>query len=173
MANLIAEIATEDARKYWPQVLCNMPGLTFEPVAWFRVGEGGWHDPGTGPIPRVPSASLRYAGGPPINVQDLDIRVNSALYPPLRQGWFEKALLPTDFTFLAPSAVKVSCLLDFADFNDNGNGFSPEIWELGLFSLHPDQVNYPGVKTMLAYCTFPKEIKNVTKQILNVVRLVF
>ena len=136
-------------------------------------------NPGTGPTPRAPDASLRDGT---TNIQDLDSIVDASRsvkrYPSDSVGWFEKALVLSDFLFVSPSTIQVRCFLDFGDFNDDGAGFSPEVWELGIFSDHPDftrePVNTPGAKRlMVAYGTFPKEIKDATKQIEHFVRLTF
>jgi hypothetical protein len=49
-------------------------------------------------------------------------------------------------------------------------GNNPEIWEIGLFSDHPEVA---GAGLLVAYGTFPVEIKDNTKQIVNNVRIVW
>ena len=80
----------------------------------------------------------------------------------------------TDVTFIAPSTIEVECLLDFSDFNDDGFGNAPEIYEIGIFSDHPVESGLASDQgLMVAYGTFPVEVKDNTKQILNVVRIIF
>ncbi len=182
MAYIPAKV-TEDARKYWPQFFGGLLGVpstsTVVGVSWnplpqtFKVGEGGWIDPGSGRVRRdPPEDNLRRLDN---NIQDIDAVVDptravmSQRYAATERASFEKALAPGDFFFEAPSVLRVRCLLDTSEFNDDGFGNNPEIWEIGLFSDHP---TVPGQKLMVAYGTFPKETKN-GQQIENVVRVIF
>lgn len=181
MAIIVATI-TDDCRKFWPQIFGGI--FPFEPITTFKVGEGGWINPGGGPIPRTPDSTLRdvvILPNFPYPLQDIDAIVDQSRsdaslvtrYPSNRRGHFEKALGAPDFSFEAPSTLRIRCRLDFTDFNDNGSGFNPQIWELGVFSLHPDQISFPGQKLMVAYGTLPQEIKDNTKQLENIMRIVF
>ena len=181
---IIPGVVTDDARLYWPQIL----GGIFSPnvvttvgssewdprIKTFKVGEGGWIDPGSGAVPRTPDPGLRRLSAPLI--QDIDAIVDPTRavmdqrYPADSLGTFEKALIVADFTFEAPTTIRVRCLLDFAEFNDDGLGNDPEMFEIGIFTDHPVEA---GEKLMIAYATFPKQLKDVTKQIENVVRIVF
>lgn len=193
MAIILATV-TEDARKYWPQFLGGLFGIgtvtipatpVWNPLMFsFKVGEGGWIDPGGGPVRRTPDPTLRMVVAPPNDVQDLDAIVDptrpliSQRYPATSLATFEKALLPANLTYIAPSTLQVRCFLDFGDFNDDGYLNSPEIWEIGIFSDHPlfarVAVGTPGAKRlMVAYGTIPKEIKDATKQIEHFVKIVF
>jgi hypothetical protein len=183
MAFIPAKV-TEDARKYWPQFfggLLGAPGATtVVGVTWngliktFKIGEGGWIDPGSGRVRRdPPEDNLRRLDN---NIQDIDAIVDptrlliNQRYPAVDRASYEKALVPADFTYEAPTTLRVRCFLDFAEFNDDGFGNDPNLWEIGLFSDHP---TVSGQKLMVAYGTFPVEIKNVTKQLENIVRIVF
>lgn len=197
MATLAATI-TADARKYWPQLF----GALFVPTSgptqfnveterreWnpvitrFKVGEGGWIDPGTGEIIyRVPDPNLRRLKGPITGdgkyLQDLDAVVDqdradlgqATRYSSASRSTFTKVLTVVDFSWEAPSTLRVRCLLDNNDYNTDGALSNPEIWELGIFSDHPEVL---GEYLMIAYATFPKETKTSTKQIENVVRITF
>jgi hypothetical protein len=174
----IPAVVTDDARMFWARYLAgDFAGLLNLkiPLISFRVGEGGWVDPGTGPVPRIPDPTLRRLDN---LLQDIDAVVDptrpviSQRYPVTSRANFEKLLLPADIEFDLPATVKVSCLLDFGDFNDDGFGNSPEIWEVGVFTDHP--LYPPGTqKLMLAYGTFPMQVKNAAVQRLNVVRIIF
>jgi len=194
MATVVA-VATDDARKYWPQFfggLMGTPGTptvhggspppptTWDPrIKFFKVGIGGWVDPGGGPERRTPDASLRRLSSPLI--QDIDVVVDptrapaNQRYAPLPSTpSFKKDLSVSDISFLGSNSIEIDCLLDFSDFNDDGSGSSPEIWEIGIFTDHPAE---SGLATdqglMIAYGTFPIEVKDSSKQILNVVRIIF
>jgi len=168
---VIAAVVTVDARKYWPQMVGGL--VSFKTLVSFKVGEGGWVDPGAGREPRVPDPELRRLDN---SLQDLDCIVDPTRalidqrYASDERASFEKTLVPADITFIAPSTLRVRCLLDFGDFNDDGFGNDPEIWEIGVFSDHP---TVSGEKLMVAYGTFPQQTKDGTKQIENIVRLVF
>lgn len=177
-------VVTEDARKYWPQLIgtifipattTNTGATQWDPrIKTFKVGEGGWINPGGGAVPRTPSPSLRRLTAPLI--QDLDAVVDPTRalvdqrYPAQSLATFSKALTPGDFLFESPSIIRVRCLLDFAEFNNDGFANSPEIYEIGLFSDHPTEA---GQSLMVAYATFPMQIKDNSKQLENLIRIVF
>jgi len=209
MAIILATI-TSDARRYWPWFFGRKyaPGTVTDPgtPTWnpsllsFKVGEGGWYDPGSGATTRVPDPDLRRVD---TSIQDLDAVVDGTRLSGIRysvipatysRAWFEKELTPSDFTYpdplidplLAPNTVEIRCLLDLPDFNDDGHGNAPEIWELGIFSDHPLYARDPiapdpsgssgptdAKRLMIAYGTFPKEIKYATNQIEHIVKLIF
>jgi hypothetical protein len=174
---VIPGVVTEDARKYWPQFFGNLLS-SWDPIfTHFKVGEGGWIDPGTGAEPRTPVDDLRRLTSPLI--QDIDLIVDSTRaaidqrYPHPGGGYvgyYQKALTGGDLVFETPSTIRVRCLLDFAEFNDDGAGNYPEIWEIGIFSEHPTEA---GEKLMVAYGTFPMQVKDNTKQLENLVRITF
>lgn len=199
MAIVLATV-TQDARTYYPQFFGGIFGISNNgtvtnppgPPAWdprlftLKVGEGGWIDPGGGPVPRTPDPTLRIVAAPPNNVQDLDAIVDptrpliSQRYPADSRATFEKQLQPSDFSWNSsePTTLRVRCFLDFGDFNTDGFGNFPEIWEIGIFSDHPAfaraAVGTAGAKRlMVAYGTIEKEIKDPTKQIEHFVKLVF
>jgi len=152
MSVTIPAVVTDVGRAKWPKIL--MGQVPFSGIAAFRVGEGGWIDPGTGAVRRMPDATLT----------NLDCIVNPSRYPVTGRAWAEFAVGAGDFTFVAPSSAKVRCFLDFGDFNDDGFGNFPEIWEIAIFDSDGD---------MLAYGTFPKQIKDPTKEIENFVSISF
>lgn len=147
---------------------------TWDPkITHFKMGEGGWVDPGSGPTPRTPDGTLRRVDN---SIQDIDAIVDGTRavidqrYAADERFSFEKAVTLTEVTFEAPATVKVRCFLDFGEANDDGFGNFPEFWEVGVFAVHP---TVGGQKLLVGYATFPKEIKNGTKQLENFVRLRF
>jgi len=193
---VIPAVLTEDAIKYWPQFkagLLGVPGTptipgtppsVYDPrIKFYKVGEGGWINPGSGRERRTPDASLRRlatVGTPPWYVQDLDAVVDgdrapaSQRYAATERATFKKDLSVSDMLYVSPGIIEISCLLDFTDFNDDGYGNSPEIWEIGIFCDHPESGSLPAdAGLMIAYGTFPKEEKDATKQILNLVRVIY
>jgi len=169
--SVVNAVVCDVAREAWPK---QFGGLTvFRPISYFRVGEGGWVDPGTGRERRIPDKTFT----------NLDIALDPARAVIDRRyagyesfGFFQKALTAGDFIFEGPTTLRVRCFLDFGDYNtknaagttviynEGGLGVSPEIWELGLFDT---------AGQMVAYGTFPKEVKDISKQVENLVRLVF
>jgi len=191
MAVVVATV-TEDARIYWPQFLGGIfgtPGTPTvpaspQPTTWdprfkfFKVGEGGWVDPGTGKERRTPDATLRRLTSPLI--QDLDCVVDptrapaNQRYGTQERATFKKDLTISDISYPAAYTVEIDCLLDLGDFNDDGYGNSPEIWEIGVFGDHPTESGLASDEgLMVAYGTFPVQVKDSSKQILNVVRIIF
>lgn len=190
MAIVVAQI-TEDARKYWPQFfggILGVPGTptvpgtpptTFDPrLKFFKIGEGGWVDPGGGKVRRTPVDDLRRLSAPLI--QDIDSSVDptrAALdqrYAATERVTFAKSLSASDASFIAPGTLEIECLLDFSEFNDDGFGNNPEMWEIGIFTDHPEIGGLAADQgLMVAYGTFPIEVKDNTKQILNLVRVIF
>lgn len=168
---VIPAVVTNKARELWPQMFGGL--LPFEQVFKFRIGEGGWvYDPLLlTNVPRPPDPSFL----------DLDIALDLTR-PPIDKrynvgdslGYFEKSLVLLDFLYEAPSTLKTSCLLTFVEYNAKDDGVlvydaggpygPPQIYEIGLF----DQSN-----NMLAYGTFPLEVKTGANQIENVIRISF
>jgi hypothetical protein len=213
---VIPAAVTDEAREWWPRLIglkAGAPGASTitpgdPPAQWdprikfFKVGEGGWVNPGGGPEPRTPPESnlkwITSTGYPsPATFTDIDAAVDitraaaavTTRYGSTSRATFSKSLSTSDIVFVSPSIIEIECLLDFGEFNDDGFSNSPEIWEIGIFSDHPEFVNaspYPqggpfpanplNVGTpglMVAYGTFPMQTKDATKQILNVVRILF
>lgn len=169
----IPAVVTDEAREIWPQMHGGI--VAFSPISFFRIGEGGWY---YNPIslqnePRDPDPTLT----------DLDIILDSARAPASRRyddgnvySWYEKAITGLDVTFVAPTILRVSCLLDLSEYNlqDAGTGFgydptggagpytTPKLWEIGL---------YDAAGRMVVYGTFSEQEKDGTKQIENIVRV--
>lgn len=188
---IIPAVVTDDARKFWPQFFGNLlgapgtttipgtPPTTYDPrIKFFKMGEGGWVDPGSGKERRDPDSSLRRLTAPLI--QDLDAAVDPTRaaidqrYAADERATFKKDLVFTDFTFKSPTTIEIECLLDFTEFNNDGFGNSPEMFEIGIFADHPEESGLASDQgLMVAYGTFPVEVKDSTKQILNIVRIIF
>jgi hypothetical protein len=120
-------------------------------ISTFKVGEGGWQLTAAGKVPRTPNPALT----------DLDCIVNPGLYPADSQAFFQKALGLADIVWVGPGTISCTCVLDFAEFNDDGFGNFPEIYEIGIFV---------GA-TMIGYATFPVEIKTPAVELPNIVTL--
>lgn len=169
---LVNAVITDKARELAPKMYGSL--ISFMPVSYFRVGEGGWVDPGGGRVRRDP---------PDRTLLDLDIVTDAGRALPDKRynvgenaGYFQKAITPADLVFEGPSTLRVRCFLDFGEYNtENAAGatliynvggpyLSPEIWEIGV---------YDTGNNLLAYGTIPKETKDVTKQIENVVRMIW
>ncbi len=168
---VINAVVTDHAREVWVKMV---GGLTAWSIAsFFRIGEGGWQNPGTGRERRTPDKTFT----------DLDIILDGArpAGPTKRYdvalesfGYFQKSFVSGDLTFESPTTLACRCLLDFGEYNtkaagtliyNHGNtGLNPEIWELGVYDL---------AGNLLAYGTVEKETKDGTKQIENTVRIVF
>lgn len=175
-------------------------GVTWNPqISHFKVGTGGWVDQGNGvktrrnPVPdlRRSAGSSWTEGSTTYFLQDLDCVVDvdraggSQRYPaspgPVRATYL-KDLSPTDLTYEDTNILRVRCLLDFDEFNIGATGTGvwtadgqpyptdPELWEIGIYADHPHVL---GEKLLVAYATFPKEVKNSDKQVENIVKIQF
>lgn len=180
-----------------PGSVTNPLTTTWAPtIKWFKMAEGGWILNNEGARVRrvaVPElrmkSGLQYTdpvlGGSTYYLQaldaevDLDRNVIDPTDPPRYDIPVGKGsryvsayhdLSPSDFQWLSPGTLQVTCLLDFDQENDDGAGFSPDFCELGLYADHPLQ---SGGRLLVAYCTFPKETKDVTRQLENVVKVVY
>jgi len=187
---VVVACVTNGARQYWPQFFGGMLGISAgatTPGAWnpliktFKIGRGGWIDPGSGPVPRSPDPTLT----------DLDVILDYSRSGPDKRYtslagnimFLEKSLSPGNFSFITTSTLNVQCLLDFGDFNDiqgvpsnppggstlSPSGTPPQLYELGLFTDHPSGSG----KLMVMYGTFTAEQKTSAKQILNQVQITF
>ena len=157
MAEIIG-VVTDTARALFPQQLGGL--VPFAAVSYYKVGEGGYVDPGTGKVPRTPDASFTDLDA----VLDASRPAIDQRYPADSRGVFQKSFVGGDLVYVAPTTLRCRCFLDFSEFNDDGFGNNPEIWEIGVFDADDN---------MLVYGTFPLQIKDNTKQIENFVRLIF
>jgi hypothetical protein len=144
-------------------VLQNFGGLGGPPailIDSFKVGEGGYEITASGNVPRDPTEPGATGTRGPF-LTDLDATQNPADYPGAT-GTFQKALAPGDFAYDAGTrTLSVTCLLDFGEFNDDGFGNPPEIYEIGLFA---------GT-LLVAYGTMTQQVKTPGVQIPNIVRI--
>lgn len=116
----------------------------------FKVGEGGWQY--TVPPTKVPKS-------PSTTLTDLDCIVNAGTYPVDSRFVFPTAGVKAfnSVTWVAPNIVRLECLVDFGDANNDGFGNPPEFWELGI---------YDSAGHLVAYFTFPVDTKYPTTQLL-------
>jgi len=183
---VVAAIVTAGAKQYWPQFFGGLTGVWAPLITSFKIGRGGWIDPGTGKVPRTPDPTLT----------DLDVILDYGRAGPSRRYispapgalagnimFLEQSLILADFTWEAPSTLKIRCLLDFPDFNDiqgvpstppGGGvlapaGVNPNLYEIGAFSAHPSGIG----KLMVLYGTFAVETKNIGIQLDNDLRMTF
>lgn len=168
---VIPAVVTAQARERWPKMFGGL--LAFKQITKFRIGEGGWfYNPlPAAREPRVPDPTLTYLD----IVQDqIRLPIDKRYNVGENLGYFEKNLVPSDFSFESPTSLKVSCLLLNTEYNAKNAGTlvydvggpytSPEMWELALFDA--DDV-------MVAYGTFPKQIKTGANPIENIMRITF
>lgn len=101
------------------------------PIAYFKVGEGGWEDDG-GQVQRDPDPELT----------DLDCVENSGNYPSDSLFTFTKSIAPSRITYPAEGQVSIECLVDINEANDDGFGDPPEFWELGIFSTDGTMISH-------------------------------
>jgi len=102
----------------------------------FRIGEGG-HDGGSPKEPVTPLANRT------------DIEADN-----ITKYYFEGNLDQTDITAVT-NQITIRCFIDSAQANLNLASNPPEFFELGVYSG----------STLIAYSTFPIEIKTVSKSL--------
>lgn len=145
---VVTDIGRQRLMEGWGQV------TTLEDIDSFKVGEGGWEDTPGGRVPRDPTDTGSGDDRGP-KLVDLDCLTNT--YPLDSKGYFSKALAGVDITVTGTpgTTLEATCFLDFSEFNDDGNGNDPEMYEIGLFNTSGE---------MVAYGTFPLVTKNVGVQ---------
>ncbi len=187
---VVVGVVTDLARSFYPQFLGRILGISagtttagnWNPfIRSFKIGRGGWIDPGGGPVPRTPDPTLT----------DLDVIVDQGRSGPSKRYsslagniyFMEKTLLNTDFSYVSPTTLLIRCTLDFGEFNDiagvpsnppggptlSPSGTSPDLYEIGVFCDHPSGTG----ELMVLYGTFLAETKNGTKQVENDFRFSF
>lgn len=168
MPSLPAILTTVGAEKYAKYPAGLIPHVLF---THFRLGEGGWIATSAGRAPRTPIRDLTSLD----IIEDVGRPAGSRFYDVGENlGYFEKVFVPGDFSYVFPGILKISSVILTTEYNfknvgtliyDVGGPYtSPEIWEIGLFDADDD---------MIIYGTFPRELKDATKQIENLVRLMY
>ena len=127
------------------------------PLAWFRVGEGGFTVVGTSKVPKVPSETQTTMDA------TVDMLVGGA--GSATGGYFSKAFGVGKVTVVGRT-VTVVCELSSTEPNLDSNSFltgniggDPELFELGIFDGDPSGSGSTAPATMLAYCTFDEVVK--------------
>lgn len=110
-------------------------------AAFFRIGEGGW----------LQAGGVQAARSPDPTLVDIDCIQNPSRYPTNSRFYFQKSFTPEKIVEITPYSVRVECLIDTTEANDDGTGTSPEFWEIGV---------YDGEGTMICYTTFDRQPKD-------------
>lgn len=172
------------------------PPIPFKTITHFVIGEGGWIDGPLGRVPRVPDPALRRFVTPFDQTLDaiVDIdRPTAQRYLPVppatsqiednQRFTYSKPFVLGDITRVGDGTIECKCYLDFADtggtpsipgtsVNNDGSTIassSPEFYEIGIFTDHPTQSG----SLMIAYGTFPRQIKTVGTALNNFVLISF
>lgn len=147
MAVILEAIVTDAGR--FALLSDGWKGGALSAIASFKVGEGGWVNTLAGKTRRDPTDPGPSANRGP-TLSDLDVITNPGDYPADSQGSFSKALAPGDLVISGNTTLEVTCLLTALEFNDDGSGNPPEIYEVGVFD---------GAGTMVLYGTCPVVVK--------------
>lgn len=151
MAQVVSAVVTNIWRAKLAQIYANVASFSL-PLS-FKIGEGGWTNPGGGQEPIPPDPSL--------------IDVTASGYPVGSQFIFTKNLTGADLTFTSPTRLQIRCFVAQGEANDDGLGNPPEFFELGVFD------GSGGTGTMLVYSTFPIEIKTDSKSLEHLIYVDF
>lgn len=141
---VVTDIGRQRLMEGWGQTTA----LTY--ITSFKVGEGGWEDTPSGRFPRDPTDPGSSNNRGPV-LSNLDCIENSSDYPVDSRATFSKALALVNFAFTGNTTLEATCFLDFGEFNDDGYGNFPEIYEIGLFN---------SANEMVVYGTCPRVEKN-------------
>lgn len=136
----VSAVYTTAMREKYAQKLGNLyvPTGVLSYVSTFKVGLGGW----IGSVPRTPDPSLTDLD----IVEDQSRPVLDKRYPSITDPPYiiEFSKAPASITS-SGSVLTVTCELTNSEYNNDGTGSAPVIWELGLFDTDD---------TMLVYATF-------------------
>lgn len=147
MSQSVAAVVTDAWRAKLAQIYAGTVGVNFSLPLSFKIGEGGWTNPGSGKEPVAPNPAL------------IDITATGGQYV------FTKSLIGADLTFTSPTRLEIRCFV--ASTEGNGTGSAPEFFELGVFDAAG------GTGTMLVYSTFPIEIKTDSKALEHLIYVDF
>ncbi len=189
---IIAAVVTDAARRFYPQFFGRMLGISVGSTTdgnWnplfrtFKIGRGGWTDPGGGKEMRTADPLLT----------DLDIIMDDTRdavdkrYVGLSGNilYVEKSLGALDLLYTegTPYALSVRCQLGGSEANDiqgvpstppggstlSAANVTPEFWEIGIFSDHPSGTG----QLMVLYGTFPGETKLIGSLLENTIIMTF
>lgn len=143
VTSVLSAVFTSSARAKYAKKLGNLfvPANVLSYISSFKLGIGGWNGDGS---PRWPSTALT----------DLDIIIDQSRDPAEKRYPLLTAP-PYNISFqknfisgqLATSAnvLTALCEVSVSEYNDDGNGGSPTVWEIGLFDTDG---------TMIVYATF-------------------
>jgi hypothetical protein len=152
MPQVVSAVVSNAWRTKLAQIYAN--AASFSLPSSFKIGEGGWTNPGGGKEPVPPS----------VTQTDLRVITNPGDYPSDSQYYFTKALTGGDLTFTSPTRLQIRCFVAANEANDDGNGLAPEFFELAVFD---------NDGTILVYSTFPIEIKTDSKSLEHLIYVDF
>lgn len=133
-------VFTTAARVKYAQKLGNLfvPASILSYISSFKVGMGGWNPDGS---PRTPSPGLT----------DLDIVLDQtrpaiekrypALTVPPYNITYQKSFIPGQLA-AASNVLTAGCEITNAEYNDDGLGGAPVVWEIGLFDTDDTMIVY-------------------------------
>ncbi len=143
----MATIWTNAGLEYMAQAFTDSSGLGGPPdIVEFRIGEGGWET----------VDAVQRAKAPDPTRTTLDCQgPDAATWAGLQSDFSFSIALGAGLTVSrVGSVITAVARVELADANDDGYGNDPEFWEAALFLADG---------TMIAYSTFPRQIKNNTR----------
>jgi len=153
---VIIGVITDTCKTQWAKMHGDL--IPFSKISFFRMGEGGWQNPG--PVPRIPDPTFT----------DLDALLDPSRalinqrYAADERFAYQKSFVGGDIVEISPGVLRCRCFLDFGEANNDGFGNSPEFWEIGV---------YTATGKLLTYATFPLQLKDATKSIENFVDILW
>jgi len=153
MAQEVAVVVTDLWREKMARIHAGDTSLGSCPLpAYFKIGEGGWTDPGGGREPVEPDPSLT------------DITAGTGSYTNPDDYYFQKTITGADLFFVSPTRLEIRCIVNTNEANSDNASNPPEFYELGIFDSDDN---------MLVYSTFPVEIKTSSRSLQHVIYVDF
>lgn len=112
-------------------------------LSYFRIGEGGWTNTPQGRQPVDPDKTLTNITAPSFPAPDSNY-------------FFQKSFIAADLVAIPPQQLRVRCFVDVGEANLDNAGNPPSFFEIGIFDAN---------NTMVAYSTFPMEVKTADKSL--------
>ena len=122
-------------------------------ISYFKISEGGWEDVGGG---------VKAARTPDPTLTDVDAIINPGRYPADSRFVFQKSIPATAINVISSTEIEIQCFVGSAEANDDGNGNSPEFWELGIFAADG---------TMIVHHTFDQQTKDDRRALRHIITI--
>lgn len=158
---IITDVGRNWLARYAARVLTGPPIDVSTGFYKFRIGVRGFLDLGGGlKVPKEPlpnRTTIESDDPPPAFAFEKLFTADKVKVGKIVAGEFVEDLA-------AGTVLQLSSVLDFGEANDDGGGFPPHFFEIGV---------YDSTGVLVLYGTFPDEVKISAIQIVNLIRVRF